>query len=240
VTKSASMVVSFDIGQTLVDLDLDFLIRRLAGRGITVDKTALETSAPAAWRTYDERTEGGASHPWKAFMQALLVGAGVPSPEPEVDWLYTQQATHNLWRKPIAPMVQLVADLRAEGMRIAAVSNSEGHLADLLGEIGLAPLFHAIIDSERVGIAKPDPKIFAITLEQLGIENPDLAVHVGDSWAADVEGALAASWHAIWYRSRGGKAQHDPRVPIVHDAAETRSALSMLARQAGHPTTFGV
>lgn len=230
VTTPSATVVSFDIGQTLVDLDLDFLVQRLAGRGISVDKAALAASAPAAWRTYDERTEGGASHPWKAFMQALLVGAGVPGPDPHVDWLYTQQATHNLWRKPIAPMVKLVEDLRAEGVTIAALSNSEGHLAELLAEIGMAPLFHTIIDSERVGVAKPDPKIFAITLEQLGIATPDVVVHVGDSWAADVEGALAARWNAIWYRSRSGKARHDPRVPIVTDAAETRAALA----------TFGV
>jgi putative hydrolase of the HAD superfamily len=235
-------VVTFDIGQTLVDLDLDFLVHRLAGQGHTVEKRALEASAPAAWRTYDERTLAGASHPWKAFMQALLVGAGVREPEPTVDWLYTQQATHNLWRKPIGPMVELVHDLRAAGVKIAALSNSEGHLAELLAEIGMTPLFDTIVDSERVGVAKPDPKIFALTLEQLGlgVEQPPLVVHVGDSWAADVEGALGAGWNAIWYRSRSGNARHDPRVPIVHDAAETRAALSRLARQAGYPTTFGV
>jgi putative hydrolase of the HAD superfamily len=154
----------------------------------------------------------------------------VRDPEPTVDWLYTQQATHNLWRRPIGPMVELVQDLRAHGVTIAALSNSEGHLAELLAEIGLAPLFDTIIDSQRVGVAKPDPKIFALTLERLGVETPGVIVHVGDSWAADVEGALGAGWNAIWYRSRSGNARHDPRVPIVHDAAETRAALA----------TFGV
>jgi putative hydrolase of the HAD superfamily len=137
-------------------------------------------------------------------------------------------------------MVELVRELRGAGVKIAALSNSEGHLADLLAEIGMASLFDVIIDSERVGVAKPDPKIFALTLAQLGVERPDVIVHVGDSWAADVEGALGAGWNAIWYRSRSGKPQHDPRVPVVHDATETRAALSWLARQAGHPTTFGV
>jgi len=223
-TKSVSTVVTFDIGQTLVDLDLDFLVQRLAGRGVTVEKPALEASAPAAWRTYDTRTEAGANHPWKAFMQALLVGAGVPGPAPTVDWLYMQQATHNLWRKPIGPMVELVQDLRASGVKIAALSNSEGHLADLLTEIGLAPLFDTIIDSERVGVAKPDPKIFALTLDRLGVDVPNVVVHVGDSWAADVEGALGAGWNAIWYRSRSGSARHDPRVPSEEDGHRTRAA----------------
>lgn len=227
---SSSSVVTFDIGQTLVDLDLDFLVRRLAGRGVIVDEKRLAAAAPEAWRTYDARTEQGASHPWKAFMQALLAGAGVGEPEPQVDWLYEQQATHNLWRRPIPAMVAVVKDLREKGVRIAALSNSEGHLADLLAEIGMAPLFDAIIDSERVGVAKPDPRIFALTLDRLGIAQPRIAVHVGDSWAADVEGALAAGWNAIWYRSRGGESQHDPRVPVATTADETRAALA----------TFGV
>jgi len=131
----------------------------------------------------------------------------------------------NLWRKPIPAMVDVVRDLRARGVALAALSNSEGHLAELLVEIGLAPLFDAIIDSGRVGIAKPDPRIFTLTLEALGV-TPTVIVHVGDSWAADVEGALAAGWNAIWYRSRPSKGTGDPRVPIATNAAETRAALS--------------
>jgi HAD superfamily hydrolase (TIGR01509 family) len=228
VSQLPSTIVTFDIGQTLVDLDLDFLSMRLAGQGVVVSVDSLASAAPAAWRRYDELTEQGAAHPWKAFMHTLLTGAHVTAPERLVDWLYEQQAEHNLWRRPIAPMVELVRELRGKGVKIAALSNSEGHLADLLAEIELAPLFDAIIDSARVGVAKPDPRIFAITLEQLGV-TPRLVVHVGDSWAADVEGALAAGWKAIWYRSRSGKAASaEPSVPITTTADETRRALAAL------------
>ena len=218
-------VVTFDIGQTLVDLDLDFLALRLGQRGRSVTAQALREAVPNAWRRYDSLTEGGASHPWKELMGTLLTGAGIAQPDALVDWLYAQQATHNLWRKPIEPMVALVRELRARGVVLAALSNSEGHLEELLQEIGLASLFHAIIDSQRVGIAKPDPGIFAHTLEVLDVK-PDVIVHVGDSWAADVEGALAAGWNAIWYRSRASTQKSDPRVPVASNADETRVALS--------------
>jgi HAD superfamily hydrolase (TIGR01509 family) len=228
VSSPPSRIVTFDIGQTLVDLDLDFLARRLAGRNVSVDVARLEAAAPQAWRTYDERTVQGASHPWMEFMHALLSGAGVDHPRPHVEWLYGQQATHNLWRKPIPPMIELVRELRARGVLIAALSNSEGHLEDLLVEIGLAPLFHTIVDSTRVGVAKPDPEIFAITLKRLGVSD-GLVVHVGDSWAADVEGALAAGWNAIWYRSRTGDATTAaPHVQVATNADETRAALAAL------------
>src|SRR5688572_10939133 len=133
-------VVSFDIGQTLVDLDLDFLALRLRQRGVSVAREALHAAAPAAWQHYDSLVESGASHPWHELMRMLLTGAGVDEPG-LVDWLYEQQATANLWRKPIEPMIELVRELRARGVAIAALSNSEGHLRDLLEEIELAPLF---------------------------------------------------------------------------------------------------
>lgn len=218
-------VVTFDIGQTLVDLDLGFLARRLGERGYRVSVADLEAAMAPAWRHYDALVEDGASHPWHELIGMLLTGVNIAQPESLVDWLYEQQATHNLWRKPIDPMVGLVRELRGRGIRIAALSNSEGHLAELLAEIGLAPLFDAIIDSGRVGVAKPDPRIFTHTLEVLAVE-PDVIVHVGDSWSADVEGALAAGWNAIWYRSRASMARRDPRVPIASDADETRAALS--------------
>ena len=218
--------MSFDIGQTLVDLDLDFLALRLRQRGVSVAREALHTAAPAAWQHYDSLVESGASHPWHELMRMLLTGAGVDEPG-LVDWLYEQQATANLWRKPIEPMIELVRELRARGVAIAALSNSEGHLRDLLEEIELAPLFDAIVDSGKVGIAKPDPRIFAHTIEVLGV-TPGVIVHVGDSWAADVEGALAAGWKAIWYRSRASTAKQDPRVPIARDAGETRAHLTAL------------
>jgi FMN phosphatase YigB (HAD superfamily) len=79
-----------------------------------------------------------------------------------------------------------------------------------------------------VGVAKPEPRIFEIALEQLGVSAPRLAIHVGDSWAADVEGALAAGWKPIWYRSRAGKPSSDADVPIAADAEEVRAALVAL------------
>src|SRR5688572_12666354 len=47
-------VITFDAGQTLVELDLDFLARRLDERGVVVEPAALGAAAPAAWAKYDE------------------------------------------------------------------------------------------------------------------------------------------------------------------------------------------
>lgn len=215
-------LITFDAGQTLVELDLDFLARRLDERGATVAPGALERAAPAAWRRYDELVDAERGHPWHELMAALLEGAGVADPAPLVDWLWAEQRRANLWRRPIDDMVALARELAAAGAPVAVVSNSEGRLAELLAEIGIADPFAAVIDSGRLGIEKPDRRIFDHALDLLHARE---GIHIGDSWSADVAGALGAGWRAIWYGRRAAPVD-DPRVSIAHDAGEVRAALA--------------
>jgi putative hydrolase of the HAD superfamily len=219
-------VVTFDAGQTLVDLDLDFLARRLGERGVHVSVDELQRATPAAWLRYDELTAAGHGHPWKALMTTLLAGSGVDDAAGLAEWLWDEQPRANLWRMPIAPMVALARELGQRGVRVGVLSNSEGGLAGLFAEIGLAQRFAAIIDSGKVGFEKPDPRIFAHALEVLGGE-PAHAVHIGDSWPADIEGALGAGWRAIYYPSRAATVPelHDARVRIGRTADDVRDAL---------------
>jgi putative hydrolase of the HAD superfamily len=225
-------VVTFDAGQTLVELDLDFLATRLGERDIAITSSALAAAAPRAWRRHDELVLAGHLHPWRAFMAALLAGAGIADTGELVEWLWREQPARNLWRKPIPDMIALARQLAASGVRVAVLSNSEGRLAELLAEVGIADAFVAVIDSGREGIAKPDPRIFARTLERIGGGDPAHAVHIGDSWSADVEGALAAGWNAVWFRGAAGRAL-PPRVARADDAAEVRESLGAFRRARG-------
>ena len=219
-------VVTFDAGLTLIDLDLDMLSQRLAERGVSVAPEALGRATPVAWKHYDTLAPTS-THPWQSFMAKLLAEAGVENTQPLADWLFSEQPKRNLFRKPIAPMVELTRELAARGVVLAVLSNSEGMLAELLTEIGLAAPFRTIIDSGRLPFAKPDRRIFDHTLEVLGL--PDATpVHIGDSWSADVAAALAVGWNAIWYRSRESAEQHDPRAHVAHNADDVRRALSEL------------
>jgi putative hydrolase of the HAD superfamily len=56
----------------------------------------------------------------------------------------------------------------------------------------------------------------------LGATRP--GIHIGDSWPADVAGALGAGWRAIWFGWRATPVD-DPRVAVAHDAAEVRAVL---------------
>jgi putative hydrolase of the HAD superfamily len=222
-------IVTFDAGQTLVELDLDFLARRVAMCDVAVDAVALRAAEPAAWRHYDSLVDAGRlDHPalWRALMAELLTGARARGDVPAaVDWLYAQQPVANLFRRPIDGMVDLARELSTRGARVGVLSNSEGGLAALLGEIGIADAFACIIDSAHVGVAKPDRRIFELIERELG--GGDVRVHIGDSWAADVRGALDAGWHAVWF-GRHARPVDDVRVAIAHDAGELRTVLAHL------------
>ncbi len=220
---STTPVITFDAGQTLVELDLDFLAQRLALRGLEVAPGALATAAPAAWARYDALVEAGIGHPWRALMTCLLEGAGEREVASTVEWLWTEQPRVNLWRKPIPAMVELARELARGGARLAVLSNSEGRLSQLLHEISIADPFTVIIDSGVVGIEKPDRRIFEHTLAALGITDAD-PIHIGDSWAADIVGARDAGWRSIWF-GRGVHATDDPRIASARDASEVRAAL---------------
>lgn len=229
--------VTFDAGQTLIELDTGLLAARLAERGLTVAPAALTEATTGAWRRYDEVVAAGvAGHPWRTLMDALLAGAGVAEAgRPAlVQWLWDEQPRVNLWRREVAGMRGVARRLRAAGVKVAVLSNSEGRLAELFDELGWAGDFDAIIDSGKVGVEKPDARIFALALERLGVA-AEHAVHIGDSWPADVAGALAAGWRAIWYlpwertaeRTAGAPAGLDePRVARAGDASQVVAALA--------------
>jgi HAD superfamily hydrolase (TIGR01509 family) len=216
--------VTFDAGQTLLALDTAMLSRRLAERGVRASAAALEAAWPEAWRLHDEAVAAGARHPWKLLVSAILRGTGG---EHLVDWLWDEQPRANLWRRPVPGMRELVIDLHARGVPMAVISNSEGRLAALLEELGWAELFAAIADSGAIGVAKPDPGIFAWTLERLGVPAA-AAVHVGDSLPGDVEGALAAGMRAVWFSplARPLPAWDADRAVACADAAALRGALA--------------
>ena len=60
----------------------------------------------------------------------------------------------------------------------------------------------AVVISQRVGVIKPHPAIFAAARSALGDPAPTAILHVGDDWAADVAGAAAAGWRTAWVSGR--------------------------------------
>ena len=92
---------------------------------------------------------------------------------------------------------------RLQGVvRLGIVSNYYGNLAVQLDEAGLSPLLDTVVESTTVGVAKPDPAIYRIAAERLGVD-PAEAVMVGDNFDRDCRAAKRAGMRAIWIRRDG-------------------------------------
>ena len=84
--------------------------------------------------------------------------------------------------------------------RFPLLSLSNGN-ADLQ-RVGVAQHFCGSLSAREVGIAKPDPRLFAAACARLGLP-PAKVLHVGDDLALDVMGARAAGMPAVWLRRAG-------------------------------------
>ena len=84
--------------------------------------------------------------------------------------------------EPNTPMIELVGELRDRGIRTALLTNNVREWEPLwrakLPEVD--ELFELIVDSAFVGLRKPDPAIYSLTLERLGGVAPERCVFVDD------------------------------------------------------------
>jgi len=127
----------------------------------------------------------------------------------------------NLWSLVPEGLGAALDAMRALGVKVAIISNSEGMLERLFTDLGILGHFDAVVDSGKVGVEKPDPKIFRIALERFGVA-PERALHLGDVFATDVLGARAAGIrHALIdpYGHYAGRHAEVPRVPGAVEVA---------------------
>ncbi len=108
--------------------------------------------------------------------------------------------------------------LRATGLKVGLVSNTNRNLADVLAHFALNEFVDAAVTSVEVGEMKPSPLIFATALAALGESAADV-VMVGDSVEDDVRGALACGLSAVLI-DRGGRAPSVAGQTTIRSLAE--------------------
>lgn len=116
---------------------------------------------------------------------------------------------------------EVLAELRARGLRLVVCSNWDWDLAEAVEEAGLAGALDVVVSSAWVGARKPHPRIYSHTLAAAGVD-PGAAVFVGDTWGPDVAGPLAAGISPCYLRRTDhwadGTRPHDGGdVPVLAD-----------------------
>lgn len=142
---------------------------------------------------------------WRGYLDAYIEACDVGDADREEihRHLDSEFADAGLWLEIIPGAREGLEALAAAGLRLGVVSNADGLIGERLREHELAQVgpglgveIECVIDSGAVGVMKPDPRIFTLALDAMGLDAAD-AWYVGDMPAIDVVGARRAGLHPV-------------------------------------------
>ncbi|MDQ4041909.1 MAG: HAD-IA family hydrolase, partial [Actinomycetota bacterium] len=100
---------------------------------------------------------------------------------------------------PNTELIEYFRELRGRGLRLALLTNNVREWEPLWrAKLPVDELFELVVDSAFVGMRKPDPEIFELTLARLGLPGP--ACLFLDDLDVNVTAARAAGMQAVLFR----------------------------------------
>jgi HAD superfamily hydrolase (TIGR01509 family) len=118
---------------------------------------------------------------------------------------------------PVPGAVETIAALRERGLKTGLITVCSEDVVSLWAETDFHGLFDAEVFSAAVGLRKPDPRIYRIALEELGVDAQD-AMFVGDGANDELAGAERVGMTAVGVESPTGELPDDwagPRIRML-------------------------
>jgi putative hydrolase of the HAD superfamily len=180
--------VIFDLWETLIDWD-----RESAARMLQEVDALVGNGFADRWDRSNLR--------YVAPIRTALAEADVPAElVEEICALRLRYHRRSLVPRP--GVVETLRRLREQGYLVGLITVCSEDIELLWPESAFAGLFDAEIFSSRVGLSKPDPRIYLACCEALGVE-PHEAVFVGDGANDELEGARRVGMDAILIHREG-------------------------------------
>ncbi len=104
-------------------------------------------------------------------------------------------------KETVATAVPVLAQLQKD-FPLVMVSNFYGNLNSVLEDFGIRKYFNHVVESAVVGVRKPDPAIYQIGVNLLGLAAHECIV-VGDSFAKDIVPAQKLGCKSVWLKAKG-------------------------------------
>jgi putative hydrolase of the HAD superfamily len=194
----------FDAGHTLIEPHEAALAEAAVAAYLTVGASEVTRAFRKAISALN-RQPGSSPSTFRDLVALELMKLGLQGETvEEAFWtvLDRHNAERSLWTKPIAGAGETLAALKSQGIKVGVVSNSDGFVAQYLDRAGLLGYCDVVVDSQIVGVEKPDPRIFEHALEQLGVA-PAGVTFVGDRYDVDVMGAEAVGMRGVLFDPEG-------------------------------------
>jgi putative hydrolase of the HAD superfamily len=195
--------LSLDLGNTLLAMDAELVCEVLGAEGAPCAPEAFRRAEAAArpglsaWIAAPASSEPTTLVYLREILGRLGMADGAATPlAARLLERVRGVPTERLWSSVLPGVPAALAELRAAGLRLVVVSNSDGTAEKGLVASGLRDLVDAVVDSAVFGAEKPDRRIFLHALGLLGVR-PERAAHVGDLYAVDVLGARGAALHPV-------------------------------------------
>lgn len=104
--------------------------------------------------------------------------------------------------------------LKAAGMRTAILSNGAPDMLDAAAAAaGIDVLLDAVLSVEDVGIYKPDPRVYQLAVDRLGVAKENICFLSSNGW--DAAGAAAFGFRVVWVNRYAQPVEHLPAKPDV-------------------------
>lgn len=185
--------VLFDFSGTLFDdtgvLDTEALITAARWRGLELDEATAQDVIERTLRHVDS-PEGLAaregcdlsSEAHRRIWRTLIAEAG-PFDEDLTKAVYSCLTNPDAWH-PYPDTVPVLRTLAAENVPVGVLSNIGWDIRPAFARVKALDTLHTVVLSCEQGIAKPDPRLFAMACENLGAK-PERVLYVGDDPVKD-------------------------------------------------------
>lgn len=182
--------VLFDIGGVIQDSPLHAIARYERDHGLpanAINRAVVASGASGAW----SRLERGelTIDAWCAPFEADCRAHGLA-----VD---ARRLMHYIGEagRERPQMLRAVSRLRERGLRVGALTNNWVREDAGAGPHRLRPHFDVVIESQAVGLRKPDPRIYELACRELGVAPPETAFL--DDIGLNLKPARALGMHTI-------------------------------------------
>ncbi|MFT5026372.1 MAG: putative hydrolase of the HAD superfamily [Ilumatobacter sp.] len=194
--------VLFDAGGVLVLPDPTVIAPLLDFYGAD---SAVAVHRRAHYAAMAAKSKAGSSEAeWLVYDETYVSSVGVRDADlVEAADVLNRTRTPDLWRWPIPETLDALQRLAAAGVPMGVVSNASGQVEGSLNRsvcqvgAGTFTAMRCIIDSQVVGVEKPDARIFDFALPYFAEFAPERIAYVGDSVAMDIESSRSAGLHSI-------------------------------------------
>jgi putative hydrolase of the HAD superfamily len=227
-------LVLFDLGNTLIYFDGEWnevlprahqaLAKALIQTGFQLDfDSFVEDFGRRVIAAWEDRNASNIEHSMEYVLRQVLHDFGVEDTptdllRPAIDAMFTISQAH--WHLE-ADTIHMLDQLREQGYALGLISNASDNtdVQTLVDKAGVRHYFDQILVSAAVGIRKPDPYIFQLALDHFAVQ-PEQAVMVGDTLAADVRGAQNIGMASVWITRRAENPDnHEHRASVIPDAS---------------------